>query len=377
MAAGGGPTAIRPPGYPVLLAGVLGVSGGSLTAGRVASAVLGTVAVALLGLIARQLWDTRTALASLALGALTPPLLAVATTLVSENLSLALLLGAVASVLAHRRSHHQLRWAASAGVLIGLATLTRSNAAIVVVPLTAGLFLRVPRLRFRDLAPALALVGAAVVAIAPWTIRNVIVLDAFVPVSTQASYTLAGSYNEAGRTDTRFPYAWRPANLSPEYAQVLRREEMNEVELGRELGAAVREHLGGHPESPLAVAFWNSVRLLHLHQLEYSIASARSIGVRRWPATAAILGFYPLALLALAGAFTRRARAAPRFLWAIPVLLWAVVFVGGFLRYRTPVDAFLVLLAAAALAAGLDRLDARRVVRGASARLCLAEAVQR
>ena len=94
-------------------------------------------------------------------------------------------------------------------------------------------------------------------------------------------------------------------------------------------------------------------------------------------AAATIVGFYPLALLALAGAFTRRARMAPRFVWLVPVLLWGIVFVGGFLRYRTPVDAFLVLLGAAALAAAADRVRSRGRSAGSNSSTGLAEPVER
>src|SRR4051812_18443476 len=52
----GGPSAIRPPAYPVFLGGVYAVTGDSQTAGRLAAALLGVVAVALIGLIADMLW---------------------------------------------------------------------------------------------------------------------------------------------------------------------------------------------------------------------------------------------------------------------------------------------------------------------------------
>ena len=57
----GGPTAFRPPGFPVLLALVyklVGVGSASARwdAGRIAQAILGVVAVALIFLIGRRLW---------------------------------------------------------------------------------------------------------------------------------------------------------------------------------------------------------------------------------------------------------------------------------------------------------------------------------
>ena len=58
--------------------------------------------------------------------------------------------------------------------------------------------------------------------------------------------------------------------------------------------------------------------------------------------------FWIFALLALFGAFTRRARAAPLWVWAVPLLMYlGVVFlVVETPRYRTAIDPFIVLLAA-------------------------------
>src|SRR3954451_19656107 len=49
----GGSSALRPPAFPYFLGGVFAVSGNSFTAGRLASALLGVVSVALVGVIAQ------------------------------------------------------------------------------------------------------------------------------------------------------------------------------------------------------------------------------------------------------------------------------------------------------------------------------------
>ena len=63
--------------------------------------------------------------------------------------------------------------------------------------------------------------------------------------------------------------------------------------------------------------------------------------------------FWVFALLAVVGATTRRARAAPLWLWAVPLLMYlGVVFlVVETPRYRMAIDPFIVLLAALALVA--------------------------
>jgi hypothetical protein len=66
-------------------------------------------------------------------------------------------------------------------------------------------------------------------------------------------------------------------------------------------------------------------------------------------------------VLAIAGAFTRRARTAPLWFWAVPIFLFvSVVWLGtGGARFRSPVDPFLILLAASAVQAAWSLIPAR------------------
>src|SRR5436190_23913805 len=67
------------------------------------------------------------------------------------------------------------------------------------------------------------MVVAAVLTVIPWTVRNLLTVHAFVPVSTEVGYTLAGTYNQASRADVRWPAVWKEAEhgASPEYAKLL------------------------------------------------------------------------------------------------------------------------------------------------------------
>jgi hypothetical protein len=56
-----------------------------------------------------------------------------------------------------------------------------------------------------------------------------------------------------------------------------------------------------------------------------------------------------------------RARRAPAFVWAVPVLMvLPALVVYGLARYRAPLDPFLVMLAALAIVGAFDRRRARR-----------------
>jgi hypothetical protein len=351
-AAGPGPTAFRPPGYPMFLAGVYAVTGGGPGAGRVAQALLGTVIVALIGLIALQLWGMRAKVVASGIAAVYPPLVLVGATLLSEPLFVVLLLGATAAALAHRRAGRGVRWALAAGVLAGLAWLTRSLALLAFLPLAWLLWDGRPRWSRAALAAPATFLAAAALVVAPWTARNLAVLDAFIPVSDQAGYTLAGTYNETARRDPVDPGLWRPAQADPHNARLMTAGRPTEVEYNARLLAAAREHALEHPGYVLEVAARNTVRMLQLDDrqiLRRQLVEESGVGAF-WRAAGA-WAFYLLALLALLGAGTRLARSAPRALWAIPAAMLLVVFIEPGLRMRAPIDAFLVLLAAAAATA--------------------------
>src|ERR687888_716983 len=133
----GRPTAFRPPGYPHFLGGVYRVFGvvrapnpRRYRVARIAQAFVGTAIVVFVGVIAAQLWGPIVALVALGLAAVYVPLITVGGALMSEPLFDALMLASLAAALAYRRSPHRYRWALLAGVLGGLATLTRANAMI-------------------------------------------------------------------------------------------------------------------------------------------------------------------------------------------------------------------------------------------------------
>ena len=113
--------------------------------GRIANAIVGTLIVALLGVIAAQLLGRRVALVAMALGAVYVPLVLVGGSLMSETLFAALLLGALAAAIRGAGAGHRCRWALLAGVLGGLTILTRANGAVLLLPLALAVWDGRPR----------------------------------------------------------------------------------------------------------------------------------------------------------------------------------------------------------------------------------------
>lgn len=364
LAPGGGPTAFRPPAYPLALAATYAVAGTGdeqrrWDAGRILNALLGALAVALLALLARRLWGRGAALVAGGLAAVHPPLVLVGSSLMAEPLYVALVLTATLAALAQRDAPGGVRWALAAGVLAGLAALTRSNGLIVLLPLALLAWTARPRWSRRALAAPAAMVAAFALTLAPWTVRNAVVLDAFVPVSTQSGFALAGTYNDQAREFRGFRAFWLPPERVAALRPAYRDRSLSEAELSGVLRGRASDYVRQNPGYPAEVALVNGLRALNLQGPEVERYLAPFEGYPEDLATASVYAFWVLAAIALAGAFTRAARAAPRALWLLALVLgFSSVLFLGLTRYRAPADPYLILLATAALMALRRRRDA-------------------
>ena len=357
-----GPTAYFPPAFPYLLAGVDLVDGhrtprgGAVEPARLAQAALGTAAVALVGLVALEAFGPVVALVALAIAAVDPAFIELAGTVYAENLLIPLILAAIWGGLRARRSDRPYRWVAAAGVLTGLATLTHQNGIVVLLAL-------LPAVWAIRRAPLL-LLAVTILTIAPWTIRNAVVLHRFIPVSDETGLTLAGTYNPTSAHDPLIPYRWHNYTAIPADASLYREgPTLTEPQLDSRYRSAAFHYISHHPLSPLAAAYHNTRRLLELESSIAWRASTYNIGVPRSTARVGVLGFWLVALLALVGASSALRRRAPRWLWITPALLYlSVVFVNAETpRFRAPIDPFLIMIAACALVTAAARARAQLV----------------
>jgi 4-amino-4-deoxy-L-arabinose transferase-like glycosyltransferase len=350
-----GPTAYFPPGFPYFLAAVdltdghTTARGGAIQPARLSQAMLGTVTVALIALVALECFGETVALVALALAAVYPVLVELSGVLVAENLMTALILAATWTALRARRSERPYRWIVAAGVLTGLATLTHLNSIVVLLPLAYAAW----RVRRGWVTPA-ALVVTTLLTITPWIVRNIVELHRFVLVTDETGITLVGTYNRASASYRPVPYKWRLYYGIPGERGLIRASRgLSEAELSSRLESQALHYIGQHPLAPIEAAFYNSLRLLELEGSFAWHASALAMGIPEATAEVGVIGFWILCVLALAGAFTAAMRAGPRWLWVMPLLLWlSVALINAETpRFREPVDAFLVLSAACALAA--------------------------
>jgi 4-amino-4-deoxy-L-arabinose transferase-like glycosyltransferase len=195
FSSGSGPTSLRPPLYPALVAGLWTVTGSrSLQLVRAVQAMLGLATAALVYLVTRRLYDDRAGLYAAAFTAFYPGLLLANSLFLTETVfSFLLTAFAVALVALLQRPRPTIAFAA--GALLGLAALTRSVVwpfPIVLVPLVAWL---APTTRVRRLGCAALLLTGYTVLVMPWAIRNTRLQGVPVVVDTMGGLNLRmGNY---------------------------------------------------------------------------------------------------------------------------------------------------------------------------------------
>jgi 4-amino-4-deoxy-L-arabinose transferase-like glycosyltransferase len=359
---GHGPTAFRAPLYPFALAAVYLVVDTSdesarWLAGRLEQAVIGTAVVALIGLIALQLWGRRPALIAGAIAAVYPPLIVAGTSLLTEPLFTALLLGGVAALLRYRSSGQQVGWLVAAGACAGLASLTRGNGIAIVLIFALGAWVARPRWSRHALIGPAVLVVCSVIVVLPWTVRNAIEMDAFVPVTDQTGVAIGGQYNDVAKAND---WSWVGPWDVPAFASIYADRSRDEVDISRELTSKGIDYVRDHPGAVPSAAFHNVMRLFSLKDpVAFERTSASFVGEPKGLAQAAVYGFWLVGALAIVGAFSPLARRLPGFIWAIvPLLVISIVFVAGSSRYRAPLEPVFILFAAAAIEWPLGRIDA-------------------
>lgn len=339
----GAPTALHPPLFPLLLAPFAKLGAGSYLAQRVVVSVVGSATVAGAGLLGRRLVGNRAGLTAAVVAAISPVLISADGAVMSETLlGLLVVLCALAAYrLVERPS---LARGALLGVLIGLATLTRSEAILLLVLLALPIALALPARRAATLA---AVAVACLAMLAPWTARNLHTFAKPVPISTNEGGLIAGancpstySGRDLGSWDIRcVPSA--PA----------RDESVASADARRAGVAYARRHPGRWP-AVLAARLGRTFELVQpVRQAQHAEGRAAGLEVA---GAASLLLLVPLAAFGLVLLRRRRLLVSP--LLAPFGLALAATLVGyGVPRFRHPADVALVVLAGVAIDALMQR----------------------
>jgi 4-amino-4-deoxy-L-arabinose transferase-like glycosyltransferase len=211
-------TAYRSPGTSVLWAGLYWSFGHRYGVVRFSQCVLDTLTILLVFGIGRRCFGDKVALLAAAIYAVWPTALLYSSQLGSEPLYTFLF---CCFILVSLEFAERANWPRSvaAGVLLGLAMLTRGNAVMMValmIPWSVWHFWRTPRLAVRGFAISFV----ALVMLVPWTIRNYWIFHAFIPFQTGGGELLLGSYNRVIVSDPLLYGYWiYPTSELPEYRE--------------------------------------------------------------------------------------------------------------------------------------------------------------
>ena len=190
------------PGLPLLVDGIYKLTGGvHERIARLVLALIGSLSILFAYLIGRRLSGPLAGLVGAGAVAIYPALLEYQGMFMSEPLAATLLSGAVLAMLwAAEPAGSGARGWLVPGLLLGMLALTRPEYLAISLPLAVVVFARRGRDEWRDcLLQALVMLLGLTLVVAPWAVRNAIVLDRFVPISTGGGQVLfAGSYMPSG-----------------------------------------------------------------------------------------------------------------------------------------------------------------------------------
>jgi 4-amino-4-deoxy-L-arabinose transferase-like glycosyltransferase len=337
------PTAWKPPLYPAFVGTLYAIVGESPLRVALVQAPLAGLAVGLTWGLARRLFDARVAVAAAWLVALFPLAFEYYGLLFPEALAVPLTLLALHLFLEREPTT---RRALLVGTVIGVGLLVRPTSAFLFAGVLAA-FVIAAGWRRGGVLTAVA-VGAAVLVVAPWTIRNYAEHDGFIPISVQDG-AVYGTFNAEAAADD---FAWRAFLRDPPDVLERRDPDTTEAQLRSGMQSFALDYIGDHPSAVPKAFFWNGVvRFWDLRAPDDALDEVHFQGRSR-TVRGIGLGMYwlllPLALFGLWRLRRRRTLAIPVLALAAAASLTFTVLGGT--RYRAPLEPLVVVLAASLLA---------------------------
>ena len=344
-----GITSARPPLYPLALSVLYRLCRGALPCVRLWQVFLSLALYPLLWLLARRLrLSPLAAWLLLICYTIYPVFLYLPTRILTENLFVPLLLAFSVIFMDYKTPG---RLAASA-VTAGLAALTRPM--FLIFPLFAASYIFIyQRGNYRKALRHTALLCLVMVlTIAPWTLRNYLTWHGFCPITTNSGNTLMINNNDllfAIPGPTPQNRVFEKNILHPDFLPGTQKwDSMNELQRDRELlrrtFAWIRQHPGRF------VRLWPRKLLSFWHYSQNPQSDRLRPGLKD---LASLLSYGLLAPFMLLGFFLSLRDPQPNRLF--PLLLvchftFTTLLFGGSLRFRVPLEPFLMAWAAMALA---------------------------
>ncbi len=337
----------RMPGYPLALAALRWAFAQSDAAVVIAQSLLGAVSVALAYLLGREVAGRTAGFVAAALVAMSPWQVYFATVALTEcwstPLLLATILCAVRAVDAtlggpdeSGRSTRRPGWAWPVGAGLCCAALVYAHPEFLALPPLVGLVAVVARGRKQHLARWALAVAVLLLALAPWWIRNRVVLGSAVLATTRGGVTLYDGVGPqaTGRSDMRFEQLLADQTRTLDelaYDAYYRRKSLRQIraEPWRIVGLVPR-------------------KLSRLWSPTPNLAEGQR-PLYRW---ASRLAYIPMVAGAMLGLVVLLRQPKRLVLLVAPVVMVTLVHavLVGSIRYRVPIEPMLFVMAGAAIA---------------------------
>ncbi|MCA9119756.1 MAG: glycosyltransferase family 39 protein [Planctomycetaceae bacterium] len=337
----------RTPGYPVLLAGLYLVAGKEppVMWARVLGVVCGTLAVAAVMWLTRELFSTRAAIYAGVMAALYPGAIGMSVFVLSEAPFCPLMVLQLIFWIAASRSDCTTRagkFGFLAGAIAGLATLVRPSW-LLFTPFACCISIVCYGERRRQLLIAAALATGFVLAMAPWWVRNYGITGKLTLTTTQFGASLYDGWrpDANGESDMRYVDRFYREQVDADAAAPNTVSNTFEERLDNRMRTAA---ITWAQENP-----WRVVQLAGIKFLRVWSPWPNSTEMQSWSFRLAILlGYAPLIALSTAGAVRFARLGWPYAMCVVPAIYFTclhMIFVGS-IRYRQP--AVLVMIALAA-----------------------------
>lgn len=360
------PTAGKPPLWPEVLSLVSRLGGDGVPIGsrgvpgyeshRLAGGVVGVALVIAVGYLGRRAMSNHVGLTAAALAAVYPVLIAADASLMPETL-FALCI-AVAMLIAWRvLDGANFGWILALGVAIGVSSLARSEGLLLVPVLALPVIWRAAVPRRAAVAHTLLVCAGVAVAIAPWTIRNLVQFDRLVIGSTNDGSLISGANCDATYYG-RGIGSWTVECVGP--------SGPNEVEAAarqRRQGVRYARHHAVRLPFVVAARLGRTWDVFQPWQ-GATLNEGRSVDMSR----IGLVTYWLLLPLAVLGAVVVCRRRRPLRILLAPVFLVILTTALGWgtTRFREPAEISIVVLAAVAACAACDRMRERRSIGDAT-----------
>jgi 4-amino-4-deoxy-L-arabinose transferase-like glycosyltransferase len=329
--------ALRPPVYSLFLSLVYFIFGReNLLAVRIIQALISSCTCLVVYALAKKIFAVTTARISMAACAAYPFLIYYSGAVLTETLFI-FLLSLIMLSLSDRRF-------VRAGVFFGLGILCRSELIVFFFCALAGMFVVLPKREALKKAIVMTAIAGAI--LCPWMLRNHRVLHAWVPLTTMGGYTFYegnNPHNSTGGPGGALPFPDTRGMGEVEKDRFLRREAIREIR-----------------ENPRRMTglLWSKFKRLWNVRLNTDNPAYAS----RLTVLASMISFTPVLILFVIGlvvSWKLRRELIYLYLLVLHTTAINLAFVSS-LRYRLPLEPFMIVVASYALVVVSKRIGRAR-----------------